>query len=1047
MGESGKLQQAVDIAASSPAPNEINCRKYRLFVKDRNTGLRYLVDSGADVSIFPARANDVVDDTYKLYAANGTEIATYGLKICNLDLGLRRQFEWPFVVAKTNKPIIGADFLNKFKLLVDISNRRLIDGETQLCVKGDVTTISNEKDISTMSKDAKFSHLLTQYPEITKPNLTPSNIKHDVKHYITTDGTPVFSRARPLDPKRLKIAKQEFQFMLDNGIIRPSKSQWASPLHMASKKDGNIRPCGDYRRLNERTLPDRYPVPRIEDFHYILKNKKVFSKIDLFKAYFQIPIAEEDKPKTAIITPFGLYEFNVMSFGLRNAPSTFQRFINEVCHGLDFVFPYLDDILIASASNEEHEGHLKMLMKRLAEYGLRINMSKSVFGVQELGFLGYWITPEGSKPLPEKVQAILDYKLPEKIHELRTFLGIVNFYRPYLKDAAQTQSVLHDYLRGARKRDKRPIQWTDEAKAMFEKCKQDVANIALLTFPDPELPLALYTDASDTSVGSVLQQCENGNWKPIAFFSKKLNETQKAYSTYDRELLAIYQSIKKFKHLLEGRNFMVLTDHKPLTFAFKQKNEKASPRQLRQLQYISQFTTNIHHISGKDNVVADGMSRIEEIAEINYEIIAKDQAGDKELQQLLMESKSLKFKQCTLPTGKILWCDTSTTQIRPFIPKLHRYKLFQQMHNLAHLGVKSTVKLMTCKFVWPDIRRDVQQWTRSCVSCQRNKVTRHTKTPLGKYEEPDERFSVIHIDIIGPLPPSNGMLYCLTCIDRFTSWMEVVPLPNITAETIAKAFYEHWITRFGTPSRVISDQGAQFKSELFKSLTRMCGVEMQHTTPYHPQCNGKVERLHRTLKAALRAHNSIHWTDTLPTVLLGLRGALQETTNSSIAQMVYGKTIRLPGEFFEEQPIRSDPESFASKLQEKMLLIKPFPPRHPKTLPVFIPKDLMSCSHVFVRLDRIKRSLEPSYDGPYPVVRRHDKYFAINIKSKVVNISMDRLKPAYLLSTEAEPELQQKEDRHAGNIPQEKPVLYNPNSKIKTTKSGRRVTFPKRFMD
>ncbi|GFU94615.1 hypothetical protein TNCV_2984091 [Trichonephila clavipes] len=248
-----------------------------------------------------------------------------------------------------------------------------------------------------------------------------SVVKHGVKHHILTTGQPVYSKARQLAPDKLKLAKQEFQFMLDN-IIRPSKSQWASPLLLVNMKDGTLRPCGDYRRLNAQTIPDRYSIPRIEDFNYILKDKKIFSKIDLVKAYYQIPIAEEDKEKTAITTSFGLYEFNTMSFGLRNAPSTFQRFITEVLYGLDFVFPYHDDVLIDSSTEEEHSEHLKMVFERFQQYGLRINVSKSVMGAAQVEYLGFLITAEGSRPLPEKVQAIFNCKLPETIHDLGTFL-------------------------------------------------------------------------------------------------------------------------------------------------------------------------------------------------------------------------------------------------------------------------------------------------------------------------------------------------------------------------------------------------------------------------------------------------------------------------------------------------------------------------------------------------------------------------------------------------------------------------------------------------
>ncbi|GFT41929.1 hypothetical protein TNCV_1667761 [Trichonephila clavipes] len=203
-----------------------------------------------------------------------------------------------------------------------------------------------------------------------KPNLLITNTKHEVKHYIATKGPPVYSKARQLDSKKLKIAKQEFKFTLENNILRPSKSPWASPLHLVKKKDGSVRPCSDYRRLNSQTIPDRYPIPRIEDLHHILKGKSIFSKIHLFKAYFKIPIAEEDKEKTAIITPFGLFEFNVMSFGLkeRNAASTFHRFINEVLFGLEFVFPYLNDILVASENAEQHKTHLKLVFDRIQKH-------------------------------------------------------------------------------------------------------------------------------------------------------------------------------------------------------------------------------------------------------------------------------------------------------------------------------------------------------------------------------------------------------------------------------------------------------------------------------------------------------------------------------------------------------------------------------------------------------------------------------------------------------------------------------------------------------
>ncbi|UYV75949.1 hypothetical protein LAZ67_13001892, partial [Cordylochernes scorpioides] len=764
--------------------------------------------------------------------------------------------------------------------------RQLIDSITNLTIKGDICSIS-EETISSYRTTSNFSKLLANYPDITRPNVGIMKANHDVKHFIITKGPPVFSRARPLDPKRLNEAKQEFQFMLEHGIIRPSKSQWASPLHLVTKKDGTLRPCGDYRKLNSQTLPDRYPIPRLEDFQHILSGKMIFSRLDLFKAYFQIPIAEEDKPKTAIITPFGLYEFNVMSFGLRNAPATFQRFIHEVLRGLDFTFPYLDDILVASETCEEHETHLKLVLEKLQNYGLRINIAKSILGVDQLEFLGHWITNGGSQPLPSKVQTILDYKLPTTKRELRTFLGMVNFYRRYLKNAASTQALLHDYLKDSKKNDKRKIDWSEEARLQFERCQQDLANI--------------------------------------------------------------------------------------------------------------------RHISGKENIVADTLSRIETVTSIDYDKIAEEQNNSDELLNLRKENTSLKFKQYPLQSGKMLWCDVSTENIRPFIPEGFRIQIFHQFHDLNHPGIKATINQLKSKFIWKEIKKDVRKWSQACINCQKTKVSRHTKSEIGTFREPDERFSVIHIDLIGPLPPSNGKYYCLTCIDRYTSWMEVIPLENITSETVALAFYNNWVSRFGTPYTIVSDQGRQFTSQIFKDLAAICGTKLLHTTPYHPQSNGKIERFNRTLKTAIKAHNSVKWTDSLPTILLALRAAIREDTGFSISQMVYGKTIKLPGEFFEKPVSRVDSSLFISNLIEYMQMVKPIATNHNIIKDIFIHKDLFKSDQVFLRINRIRKPLEPYYEGPYPVLEKSDKFFTLRIKNREVKISVDRLKPAYILGTPKNP--------------------------------------------
>ncbi|UYV71445.1 hypothetical protein LAZ67_8003244 [Cordylochernes scorpioides] len=351
------------------------------------------------------------------------------------------------------------------------------------------------------------------------------------------------------------------------------------------------KPCQPEDPVTEDNTEPPFPFQEEEDLEGCLgvePNKQASTDSPQTPRYFPKLIC------SAVITSFGLYEYNVLNFGLKNALSSFQRFIHEVLWGLDFVFPYLDAILIASAGEVEHSRHLKIIFERLNRYGVKMNISKSIFGVTELNFLGYLVTPEGSKPLPDKVKAIVDYKLPETVLDLRTFLGMINFYRRYLKDAAQTQATLHEYLRGARKKVKRKIHWTKEAQIQFEKCKQSLIDATLLSFPHPELPLSLSADASDSAIGGVIQQKENEMWSPVAFFSKKLNNTQKNYSTYDRELLSIYLSIKHFKYLLEGREFVIFTDHKPLIYAFVQKSEKATPSVgICSIQFINLFYYSI----------------------------------------------------------------------------------------------------------------------------------------------------------------------------------------------------------------------------------------------------------------------------------------------------------------------------------------------------------------------------------------------------------------------------------------------------------------------
>ncbi|KII70025.1 Retrovirus-related Pol polyprotein from transposon 17.6 [Thelohanellus kitauei] len=781
-----------------------------------------------------------------------------------------RTFKWNFTVTKRMNfdILIGRDFLSANNMVVDLNNDNIIL-EAQA-----INAISNHTDKINpelpMNQKKDLSKLLTKYNDCFSIKEGDIGFTDLHPHKIETLGAkPVVCRPYRVPPHLKEEISNQIDNMITRNIIRKSSSPWCSPVLLVKKKDGTHRFCTDFRQLNKVIVKDQYSLPNMDDMLDNLANSQYFTTLDLKSGYWQCALDEDSKPKTAFC-PFpgaGLYEYNVLPFGLSNAPSTFQRLMDQILSEIADCDAYLDDIIIFSNSFEEHLKTLKSVLDRLKSAGLKLKLEKCKFAHSRLEYLGYLVTPEGIEAKNESIRAILEWETPKNQSDIRSFLGCCNYYHRFIKNMALIAGPLNQLLR----KDSDWV-WTRDCENAFADLKTALSDIPIVRRPDFTQLFILHCDALNKAVGAVLYQIRDNKLVPIAFASNTLNSSQRKYGTVDKECWATVWATRKFRHYLYGQRFQLYTDHNPLIYLKSMADPRG--RRSRWITELEELDFEIHHIPGKLNTVADSLSRSINTVELGTEFnIQAEQEKSKEISEVIMilqnkrnsdeaienYSKQLIRGRCNLFIHNgILW-QTSRRGSQVVIPKEHINEVIKIAHenSLSHLGVNKTLILIINTSNWSNMYEDVTNYVKACMKCTTFKSKNYKPiAELNPFPQL-QRFELWEVDYTGQLPTtSKGNRYIIVFIDHCTKWVEAKAVEDQSAITAAKAFFSLVVSRFGVQKYLLSDMGTAYESELFQQVCEYLGCAKLHTTPYHPMGNGLVERSNKTI---LRWEKQKYW--------------------------------------------------------------------------------------------------------------------------------------------------------------------------------------------
>ncbi|GFW67792.1 hypothetical protein TNCV_3871231 [Trichonephila clavipes] len=901
--------------------------------------------------------------------------------------------------------------------LVDLS-RKLSRPVTCVCKSSSLLLSNSPQQLTPdllenaeLSPEQKSSaeRLFQEFEDVFSRN--SSDIGHTTvtQHRIDTADHPPIKQ----HPRRLPFAKQEevgtlLREMQENDIIEPSSSPWASPIVLVRKKDGSTRFCVDYRKLNDVTKKDSYPLPRIDDTLDTLSGHKWFSTLDLKSGYWQVEIHPEDREKQ--------HSLPAKDYGS-----------SKSCRGRTF---------------EEHLQNIRKVLSKLSDANLKLNPSKCKFFQKEVNYLGHIISAEGVRTDPEKVSAVKNWKRPENLRELRSFLGLCTYYRKFVKGFSNIARPLHKLTESKQK-----FQWTKECEDSFLQLKEALTSSPILIYPQPDKPFILDTDASNESVGAVLSQEIDGQERVVAYWSKCLSKPERNYCVTRKELLAIVKAIEHFHHYLYGQKFLLRTDHASLTWLMNFRNTEGQVA--RWIQRLNEYYFDIRHRKGSSHGNADALSRrpcpencrhcsrvetkydyaIRQITTSTAtppdpwsdEKVREDQMADPDIKPLIefMESSSNKPSWQDIsaysPTTKQYWAlwnslhlrngvlyrkfeseDGKTFRWQLVLPRSRIPEVLKELHGSptgGHFGVMKTLHRVRERFFWGKVRADVEQWCKSCDACAARK---------------------------GPKIRSRGsciatMLEHPSNVSLSISW-DLCQGLRLEAPTVAEAVVQHWISRYGVPLQLHSDQGRNFVSAVLKGVCELLGIDKTKTTPLHPQSDGMVERFNRTILNNLSlmvSKNQQDWDQKVPLFLLAYRSAVHETTGYSPSQMLFGRDLRLPCDLLFGRPpdTPSSPEEYVQNLQARFEDVHNLAREriNLRTEKMKTRYDTKATGHQFKEGDKVwfynptrRKGLSPKlqshWDGPYTILKIiNDVVIRIrkstNSKPRVVHY--DRLAPYY----------------------------------------------------